>query len=133
MLPSLFVLVAEWVWLTTCCKIALVCYPSAKLVLTIKHKPGKANENAGTLSRNPIGVGLVGLVETESSGKNCISDLVVVRREWSEDTKLGPAMRYLMISILPLDQDLARMVMFESKQFSLLDGVLHLEDRMHSG
>ena len=101
--------------------------------LTIKHKPRKANGNADALSRNPYGVGQVGLVETEGNEEDCLSDLAVVHKKQLEDPKLGLMVRYLTDGTLPLNQGVARRVVLESKQFSLLDGVLHFEDRMHSG
>ena len=80
----------------------------------MKHKPGKANGNADVLSRNPSGVGQVGLVETEGNEQDCLSDLAVVCREQLEDPKLDLTVRYLTDGTLPLDQDMARRVVDEN-------------------
>ena len=81
--------------------------------LTIKHKPGKTNSNADALSRNPGGVGRIGVVSTASENGNCTPYLAVVREMHMGDAKLSPLLEYLSDGSLPSDENQSRRVVLE--------------------
>ena len=120
-----------------CLSILNTSKPSGKLArwaltiqemdLTIKHKPGKANSNADALSRN---ISTVEVVSAENAGPEVPSDPDLVNLgelQWA-DPSLVPMLQYLKDGLLPEDEQAARKILFGSKQYELIDGVLYFEN-----
>ena len=60
-------------------------------------------------------------------------DMAEVCTLQQEDPDLAPMLNYLTDGSLPSDEKTARKVLLESKQFDLLDGVLHHENPAFPG
>ena len=101
---------------------------------------GKKNQNADTLSHNPVDTtvnatvgalatigGRVPLVETISLDMNTIQSLQ------QADQFLFLMLEYLKDEKLPLDGKKARRIVLENKYYGLLDSILHHESPTHTG
>ena len=138
---------------TACLSILNTARPSGKLArwaltiqemdLSIKHKAGRKNGNADALSRCPVStendsqvdgdgckvcVGAVNVGESSQSDLASLSDSEEVKKSQAEDKDISPMLTYLTGGDLPEDEKLARRIVFESKMFNVVNGVLHRED-----
>ena len=94
---------------------------------TIKHKAGRENSNADTLSRNPIDAGLVLVVFTDSD-QPLLPDVTSLQEEQKKDPKLATMLHDLQDGTLPEDDKLAKQIVADSKQYDIVGGVLHFEN-----
>ena len=136
-----------------CLSILNTAKPSGKLArwaltiqemdLSIKHKAGRKNGNADALSRCPVptdaGGKVVGdvcgvcvsVVNAEKQSQpdfTSLSDTEAVSKLQAEDPAISPMLTYLSCGDLPEDDKLARRIVFESRTFNVVSGVLHRED-----
>ena len=95
--------------------------------LTIRHKAGRENSNADALSRNPIDASVVSAVSADSD-QSLLPDVTALRDEQKKDPELAAMLRYLQESTLPDDEKSANRMVAESKQYDVIDGVLHFEN-----
>ena len=103
--------------------------PSAKLARwamvvqefnpTIKHRSGKSNSNADTLSRNPV----TSVLTIESLDAATISAQTELREEQEKDPELSPILKYLTDGTLPGDKALAKRLAVKGTQYAVLDGL----------
>lgn len=99
--------------------------------LTICHKSGKNNQNADALSRNPVDSAVGIVIASDEKGDAAVKstlDVEELRMIQQEDSDLVPMIAYLKDRSLPSDDKVARRIVFESQQYSLLDDVLHHEN-----
>lgn len=125
-----------------CLSILNTARPSGKLArwaltiqemdLTIKHKAGKQNANADALSRNPIETSDVAAIITDTAPA-LLPDVRLLKDEQEKDTTCKVMIRYLLNHELPDDASTARRLVAESKQFEMIDGVLHFENPAFPG
>ena len=95
--------------------------------LTIKHKPGRSNSNADALSRNIPEVNSI-TVEAATEPSPGELDFQAMREQQWADADLLPLLRCLTDGILPDDERLAKKLLWESRQYEMIDGVLHYEN-----
>ena len=104
--------------------------------LTIQHKPGKKNQNADALSRNPVDatVGALAAIEGEEElpAETISLDMNTIQSLQQADQFLSPMLEYLKDGKLPLDDKKARRIVLESQYYSLLDNILHHESPTHT-
>ena len=96
--------------------------------LVIKHKAGRENSNADALSRNPVDVSSVCAVSTEEE-ESLLPDLGDLQAEQKKDPYLAAMFLYLQNGTLPEDEKLIKQIVAESKQYDVIDGILHFENR----
>ena len=95
--------------------------------LTIKHKAGWENSNADALSRNPVSASFVGAVATDSD-QSFLPDVAALQEEQRKDPELAVMLHYLQDGTLPEDEKLAKRIVAESKQYDIIDDILHFEN-----
>ena len=106
-----------------------------ELDLHIKYRPGKANSNAGCLSRNPSSVApdpsenremLIATLQTGEHSAKDGEDALQLRQD--NDSRLLCLKRYLLDGDLPEDEQEAKEIVLLSAQFEVLENVLyHIE------
>ena len=112
--------------------------------LTIKHKAGKRNGNADALSRCPPTLtqselnseqSFVCAVDSvgEDHPQPNIPDLESLSALQKLDEELAVMLAYLTDGKLPEDDKIAQRIVLESKQFFLMEGVLHREEPQFPG
>ena len=97
--------------------------------LTIQHKPGKKNQNADALSRNPVDatVGALAAIEGEEElpAETISLDMNTIQSLQQADQFLSPMLEYLKDGKLPLDDKKARRIVL-TKRISKSDKLSHL-------
>ena len=100
-------------------KLALWAMIIQEMDLEIKHRPGKTNYSADTLSRNPVPDATVAVVQAVSS--NFIA-------EQSSDAELKVFIDYVRDRKLPEDG-----IVLQGKYFDIVDGIVHHENPLYPG
>ena len=95
--------------------------------LTIKHKAGRENSNEEALCRNPIDASVVSAVSADSD-QSLFPDVTSLLDEQKNDPELAAMLCYIQEGTLPDDEKSSKRMVAESKQYDVIDGVLHFEN-----
>ena len=97
--------------------------------LMIKHKAGKKNAGADALSRSPLSDSEPATVSVVTSEPELtIPDAKTLQQLQKVDLDLSRLLEYLESGTLPDNEQVARKLIPESRQFDVIDGVLYHQD-----